>query len=173
MVKKFDDNFEFHPNLIFDILDSASGHIIDMTLLQKQKKSKKELINNISAIKQKKQGERLNTDTFPLERYENYGLQVRGNTALSRNIVKTSRQCFKKQSSKKSRTKLFKENLSPNDRVHTDYDCELVSKQKKKKLSGYKIFTKALSPPVKEAKKTKAGPKMMGCSSLSRLHKKY
>ena len=91
MVKKFDDNFEFHPSLIFDILDSASGHIIDMTLIQKQKKSKKELINNISAIKEKKQGERLNTDTFPLERYENYGLQVRGNTALSRNIVKTSR----------------------------------------------------------------------------------
>ena len=31
MVKKFDDNLEFHPSLIFDILDSASGHIIDMT----------------------------------------------------------------------------------------------------------------------------------------------
>ena len=29
MVKKFDDNFEFHPSIIFDILDSAPAHILD------------------------------------------------------------------------------------------------------------------------------------------------
>lgn len=79
---------------------------------------------------------------------DNYGIHKRGNTALSRNLVKTSRECFKKQSTNKSKSKCLKENVSPNQRVHTDYDCEVIKKEKKK-LSGYKIFSKAMSPPLK------------------------
>ena len=41
MIKKFDDNFEFHPSLIFDIMESFPGHVLDVTELEKQYKFKK------------------------------------------------------------------------------------------------------------------------------------
>ena len=43
MVKKFDDNLEFHPSLIFEIGDFPQGHLIDVTKIEKQELIKNEL----------------------------------------------------------------------------------------------------------------------------------
>ena len=66
----------------------------------------------------------------------------------------------------------MKENLSPADRIHTDYDCEII-KNSKKKLSGYKIFTKAISPPLKSLSKSKGNSKLGSRSNLLKGSKKY
>ena len=68
---------------------------------------------------------------------------------------------MKKVSTKKSRLVFHKENLSPNQRVYTDYDTEII--QKKKSLKG--IETKISLSRMKKTLKNSS-------SSRSKLSKK-
>lgn len=66
MVQKFSDKLSFHPSLIFD-LDVVSGHVLDLTKLEKKELFRRELEENISMIGEKKPMERLNTVGVPCE----------------------------------------------------------------------------------------------------------
>ena len=66
MVQKFSDKLSFHPSLIFD-LEVVSGHVLDLTKLEKKELFRRELEDNISMIREKKPIERLNTVGVPCE----------------------------------------------------------------------------------------------------------
>lgn len=121
MICKFKENFYINPSVVFELMDFVPGHVLDVTKLEKQQVFKKEL-DNISIIKEKTV-ERLHTFDVPYENIDNtYGLPARGKIAHSRNLnlIKDSKST--KKLPKKFGLAGIKENISPNQRIHTDYD---------------------------------------------------
>lgn len=115
--------------MVFELMDFVPGHALDLTKLDKQQVFKKEL-DNISIIEEKKPMERLHTFNVPLDSMQTaYGLPTRGKIAQSRNLnrisnAKSSNKLVKTGSSRKEGLGSFKENVSPNQRIHTEYDTQ-------------------------------------------------
>ena len=72
MIKKFEDNFEFHPSIVFDIMESVPGHFIDVTEKERQHKFKRDLMDNISIIAEKNE-KKDKKDKKPVERLNTVG----------------------------------------------------------------------------------------------------
>jgi len=107
----------------------------------------------------------------PYENIDNtYGLPARGKIAHSRNLnlIKDSKST--KKLPKKCGLAGIKENISPNQRIHTDYDLEIIGKDKKKSISSKKL-DRFKSPGLEGVSKGKSNSKKVSVSK-SRLSRK-
>ena len=101
---------------------------------------KKELEQNISIIPTTKYVERLKTVGCELnqEYEENYGLKVKEKILESRKLLKNEQKGQSKISFLKKSQFEIKENIPPNQRIHTDYESIKFAKSKKKSISNKK-----------------------------------